>query len=82
MNELIEQFATICPIPLTEETVTNFADHHVNGSVSKAIIILSNLEDHQLIEEIIQGNFDDFDLFDRSLFNDGHQDMIEELALN
>jgi len=41
--------------------------------------LLCNLEDEGIMTEISHGNYEHFDIYDSSIFNDGYEDMMDQL---
>lgn len=50
-------------------------------TIEETIALVCNLEDIEAMQEIIDGDYSNFDPWNESLFNDGYYDMMYDLGL-
>lgn len=60
----------------------DFKDFYKTVGLEKddAKIFLCNLEDEDIMKEIAAGDYENFDIWDRNIFNDSYDDMMEDLG--
>lgn len=58
-------------------SLEEFAEMH-NLSIERSATVLQNMEDEDVMEEIVQGEYTNFDITDRNQFNDCYADMISD----
>lgn len=53
-----------------------------NLTQEQIAVLMCNLEDEETMKELVNGDFDVFDPWDESQFNDGYWDVMEQLGLS
>lgn len=76
----VEEYFADYNAPLTEKF--DFKDFYKTVELKKddAKIFLCNLEDEDVMKEIAAGDYENFDIWDRNIFNDSYDDMMEDLG--
>lgn len=77
VKEVIEYFNAY-GVKIESFDLQEFADA-VHLSVDKATTALCNMELQEAMQEVADGNYDNFDLTNENLFNDSWSDMIQSM---
>ena len=76
----IKEYFLDYKIKITDKFNLKKCAHCIGLSLDITHILLCNLENTEVMTEIANGNFDNFNWDDGDLFNDCYEDMMEDLG--